>query len=201
MKQSIKLLSVVAALAAGTSVFAQQPDSGSLSASSGLLGKRYAEASFSFVDINHSGIDAFGAGLNVNVPLTTSLDLGFGYGHDWIESFSDIDSDVVSADLTGYITSGSFRPFATLALGHAWVPGDDFAVWGAAVGVEYDISSVVSTRLTAGYRDDFESGSNGSWDATARANLWITRGLAANVAVSLIERGDVAYTAGITLRF
>lgn len=201
MKQSIKLLSVIAALAAGTSVFAQQPDASSSSVSSGLLGKRYAEASFSYVDINHSGIDAFGAALDVNIPLTTSLDLGLGYGHDWLESFSDIDSDVVSADLTGYITSGSFRPFATLALGHAWVPGDDLSVWGGAVGVEYDFSSVVSTRLSAGYRDDFESGSNGRWDATARANLWITRSLAANVAVSLIERGDVVYSVGASLRF
>lgn len=197
--KSIKLLGAIAALVAGTSAFAQQ--SSTAPAPSGLLGQRYASVAFSAVDLNRARNDQFGATAGVNLPLTSSLDLGLSYTHSWLESFSKIDNDTVFADLTTYFSSGAIKPFGSVALGYDWNNIDDGALWGVRAGFEYDVNSRFSTAVSAGYNDDFESGNNGQWDGAVRANYWVTRSIAAVATVSVIERGNVAYSLGATFRF
>lgn len=197
--KSLKLLGVVAALAAGTSAFAQQ--SPTPTASSGLLGQRYVSAAFGVVDLNRFPVDQFGASVGVNLPLTTTVDLGLGYTHSWLESFSDIDSETLVADLTTYFSSGAIKPFGTVAVGYDWNDVDDSSFWGVRAGFEYDVNSRLSTSVSAGYTDDFNSGDGSQWDGAVRANYWVTRSVAAVATVSLIERGHVGYSLGATIRF
>jgi len=195
---SIKILGVIAALAAGTSAFAQQA---APATSAGLLGQRYASAEFGVININHFALDQFGAGVGVNLPLTANLDLGLGYAHTWVESFSDIDSDILSADLTSYFSQGAIKPFGTIALGYDWNDFDDGAIWAVRAGFEYDVNPSFSTAISVGYSDDFESGDASQWDVDVRAHYWVTRSVAAIATVSLIEHGNVGYSLGVAVRF
>jgi hypothetical protein len=198
--KSLPLIGAIAALAAGASSFAQSAPATTAS-SAGLLGQRYASVAFSAVDLNRLPFDQFGTTAGVNLPLTSSLDLGVSYTHSWIESFSDVDSDVLAADLTTYFSSGAIKPFGTFALAYDWNNFDDGMLWGVRAGFEYDVSSRLSTSISAGYVDDFDDGDNSQWDGAVRANYWVTRSVAAVATVSLIEQGNVAYSLGATIRF
>jgi len=197
MTKSIKLLAVIAAVASSVTAFAQQAPA----PSAGLLGQRYAQASFGYFDIKNSPVDAFAAGLGVNLPISASLDVGLSYAHGWIESFSNIDSDVVIGDATFIHVSDTFKTFTTLSLGYDWNDFQERTIWGARAGAEFRLTPRAALALSAGYDDDFKSGNNGLWDGTARANYWATDKVALIGSVTWIEGGDVGFSIGAALRF
>lgn len=197
MTQSIKLLAAIAAVATGATAIAQQGPA----PSAGLLGQRYVQASFGYFDVKGSPFDAFAAGLGVNLPVSASLDVGFNYAHGWVESFSDIDSDVVVADATFIHVSDTFKTFTTLSLGYDWNALEERTIWGARAGAEFPLTPRAALSVSAGYDDDFKSGNNGLWDGTARANYWATDKVALIGSVSWIEGGDVGFSIGAALRF
>lgn len=205
MTTSMKLASVCAAILAGSAVFAQETPSVETTASSGLLGKRYAEAGFAVTDVNHFKREVFGTGLSVNLPVASSLDVGFGYNYAWLEG-GDVDAHLIGASITEFVdVSGvsGLKAFGTASLGYQWIDNDDEeTIWGADLGVEYSFNSKLSGSASVGYSDNFHGPSDdGLWDGTVRANYWFTRELAAYGAVSIVEGGDVVYGGGVSLKF
>lgn len=198
-----KLVSVLAAVAASASVFAQTaPENpADQTASSGLLGHRYAEYGFAFLDSNKSDVDAFAAGLTVNLPVAPSIDVALNYTYSWLEGHSSINAHDLSVDGIYYISAGKLKPFGGLSLGYNWNDGDNTGHWGAFGGLEYELTPQVVLTGTVGYSDEFRGGTDGSFDGTVRANYWFTRTVSAFGAISLFEGGDMAYAVGVTLKF
>ena len=52
---------------------------------SGLLGKRYVEASFIVTDTQHVSETGYGLGASVNMPITSNVDAGVLFTHNWSE--------------------------------------------------------------------------------------------------------------------
>jgi len=198
-----KLVCALAAVAAGVSVYAQTAPANPADQtnSSGLLGHRYAEYSFGFVDINKTSTDAFAAGLAINLPVAPSFDVTLDYTYAWREGHSNIHSNDLSATGIYYFNAGKVKPFGGLSLGYDWNRGDDAANWGAVAGVEYELTPQVVLTGSVGYEDDFRSGDNSTWDGTVRANYWFTHDVSVYGAFSLIEGGNLGYAVGLTLKF
>jgi hypothetical protein len=200
MTKTSKLLAVLAALTAGVSAFAQQAPQAQ--STSGLLGVRYAGASFGYIDVKSGPVDAFAAGAAVNLPVRANLDVGFGYSRGWVESFSEVNVDSLNANATFIHTADTFKTFTSLSLGYAWGPFEDEAtIWGARAGAEFVLTPKSSLSVSAGYDDDFKKGDNGLWDGTARANYWVSDRAAVLGTFTWFEGGDVGYTVGTVFRF
>lgn len=204
MYNTIKLLAVMSALAAGATALAQQTPAAATSSSNsaGLLGQRYAAASFGYFDTNGFDTDAFASGVSVNLPVRSNLDVGFGYSRTWIEGFSDANVDSIGADATFIYTDARFKTFTTLSLGYDWgFFEDERTVWGASAGAEFAVDASTAITVAASYNDDFKTGDNSVWSGTIGANRWLSDRVGLAGAVSLIEGGNIGYTVGVAFRF
>ncbi len=204
MTNSLKLLAVVSALAVGSAAVAQQTPAAQQPASNsaGLLGQRYASASFAYFDTNNLSIDAFGTGVGVNLPVRSNLDVGFGYARSWIESFSEANVDSIGANATFIYTGDNFKTFSSVSLGYDWGIFDEEATtWGASAGAEFAFGSATALTVSASYDDNFKDGDNGVWSGTAAVNRWLSNRVGVVGAVSLIEGGNIGYSAGVAFRF
>lgn len=198
-----KLVSALAALAACASGFAQTaPANPAVETSGGLLGHRYAEYAFGYLDINNSDIDAFGAGLTVNLPVAPSIDVSWNYTYSWLEGHRKNDAHDVSATGIYYIDTGKLRPFGGLEVGYSWNDWSDGATWGALAGVEYQVNTQLVLRGSVGYSDDFRRGNDaGTFDGTVRGNYWLTHNLSVFLEASLIEGGNRGIAGGVSVKF
>lgn len=204
MNKSLKLLAVASALVVGSTAFAQQPAAAQQPASNsaGLLGQRYAAASFSYLDTNNLPVDAFASGVSVNLPIRSNLDVGFGYARSWIESFSDANVDSIGANATFIYTGDTFKTFSSVSLGYDWGLFDDEATtWGAAAGAEFAFGSATALTVSASYDDTFKDGDNSLWSGTVAVNRWLSNRVGVVGAVSLIEGDNIGYTAGVAFKF
>ncbi len=196
-----KLIALFAALVASVAVFAQEAKTEQTEQSAGLIGKSHVDLGFSYLDIKHTGTDAFGTGLNVNVPVANYLDVGFSYQHSWRESHSTDSIDALSVNATGYLTQGQFKPFGALSLGYAWDNGDNHSIWSADVGVQTAINDKLAVTVSTGYSDSFKNGRYGLWDATVGASYDITKSVSALAEVSYLEYGNFGYSIGLAYKF
>jgi hypothetical protein len=203
MNHTKKLIGIVAvsfaSLIAGLTSRAQE--AATTPASSGLLGKRYVEAGFSFIDVNHTGTDVYGTGVNANLPITSNIDLGVSYDYGWVEGHSSFDSHLLDVAATTYFAQGAFKPFGSVSLGYNWVDGYNRSVWGVAGGVEFEVNSKVSVTGSVGYDDDFKKGDNSSWNGAVSGHYWLTKDIAASATIALIEGGDVGYGVSVLWKF
>lgn len=194
-----KILGVASlGLAFVSASFAQQ-------ASASLLGVRYVEAGFGYLDVNNSNIDAFTVGANVNVPVTANLDLTVGYSHDWIEDNQSLYDNVLTVSATGYITEGEWRTFVTGGLGHVWessaIGGDEYAIWNVGIGAEYSFNNQTALTAVVSYADDFDSGDNHSIAGTVRLSHWFTSSIAGTAGLAWLEEGHIGYAVSAILKF
>lgn len=184
-----KITLALGLLAAGTS-FAQTTAS-----NNGLLGQRYAEASFGVQDIKFISTNAYGLGVGVNTPVIAgSFDVGANYDYDQIRG-SGIRShaNTFSGYGTYYTTVNGVKPFVGAGVGWQWSSmrgfgSDDQGLWGAAVGVEIPAGAVTLTPRIA-YGDDFEGSKNSSQQFSygVDANYWVNAKTAVFGAVSFTD--------------
>ena len=198
----MKLVAVFAASLITVAAFAQSATVETETVTSGLLGKRYVSAGFGWSDLNNSSVEGMAAGLNLNVPVHTNFDLNLGYGYSWLEGAVGVGHSANVA-LTGYITRGAFKPFASVSTGYVFENrfDSDHGVWGTEAGVECELSSKLACKVSVGYDDDFRNHSEGLWDATVGATYNITDKLVGTAEVSYIEYGSIGYMAGLAVRF
>jgi len=199
----MKLVAVFAASLISVAAFAQSATVETETASAGLLGKRYVGASFGWTDVNNSSVEGMGAGLNLNVPVHTNFDLNLGYGYSWLEGVVGVGHSA-NAALTGYITRGAFKPFASVSTGYEWIEkrfDSDHGVWGAKVGVEYELSSKLACEVDVCYDDDFRNHGEGLWDTSIGATYNFTDKLVGMAKVTYIEYGSIGYMGGLAVRF
>jgi len=201
MTSITKLVSALAAVAVSASVFAQtQPENPNYS-SSGLLGQRYVDYGFGFIDVNKSRTDLYAAGLTVNVPVVSNIDVAVNYSYSWVEADHNDNAHELSLDAIYYIEAGKLKPFGGLTYGYNWNDWDDDDYWGAFGGLEFQALPQLVLSASAGYNADFDDADEGTWDGTVTARYFFTKTVAASVSTTLFEGGDVGYSAGVTLKF
>jgi hypothetical protein len=181
MNITTKLTLMLATAAAACVVHADVPAASDSSA--GTLGQRYGEVSFTDQDINHISNDAYDLGLGVNYPVVEHLDLGANYTYGWLDNKStDINSNIVQANATAYLTYAGVKPFASLGLGYEWDKTSShshanhtgYTIWNAAVGVEIPVKPAVAITPFIAYQDDFrdKTTSAQAFDYGAEINYW-----------------------------
>lgn len=170
---------------------------------SGLLGKRYVEASAFLTDNNHSADNGYAAGTAVNVPLTAHLDLGASFAHVWSDSDTAADRfDDLSVSLTAYTRRGQFRPYARASFGYEWWTISNDPFYQLEAGSEYLLTSRLSVSAQVGWSEFLaEDWNGGSFSASARANYWLTPSLAASPALGYSEGGHFTYGLAVAYRF
>ena len=170
--------------------------------SSGLLGKRYVEASGILFNYAHSSDDSYTVGTDINIPLAAHLDLGASLTQSWLEGDQGENFQDLAVALTAYTAWGDFKPFAKASLGYEWwhVSNDPF--YQIDVGGEYRLTNRFSVSVQGTWieylADDWNGG---SFSASARANYWFTERLAASVSLVSGEGGTWGYGLGALLRF
>ena len=199
MKQhtSLNTLILAAALTLGTTIASAQsanvavPTPGP-AASSGLLGSRYTEVSYHYVDLSGPA-HADGVSLAFNQPLKPGFDLTANYS--WAKAdFDSFDAKVQDLDLglKAYSVLSWGRPYAAAAVGWEWVKAagirEDSFVYKVGVGVELEVSPALTVtpfvnfvRATGFNASEVELGAkasyrlNNQWSVTTRAQYEFVR--------------------------
>ncbi len=212
MNVSKNISLALAALAVVSTSFAQTAPAAT--ASTGLLGQRYAEASFGLADAHGSSDNTYGLGLGVNLPVSPNVDLGFNYGYSWLNSGGlKLRDHALNATATGYTNYAGVKPFVGVGLGYQWAEAkfgpfktsDDAATWGLGLGFEVAAGEITLTPSIS-YVDGFKSRDGGAFNYGIAASTWITKTLGgfADVSFSDVEgRGGQSwnYTVGVRVRF
>lgn len=190
-----------AALALAAPAFAQSTVIAATS-DSGLLGKRYVEASTLLLDYNNASDNGYAVGTAINLPVAAHLDLGASFEHDWLEGDRDENFQDLGVSLTAYTQHGSCRPFVRAELGYEWWHVSDDPFYQIDVGSECLLSDRLSVSAELSWSEFLAEDWNGGYFAGAvRGNYWLNSDLALYTNVSAIEGGHWAYAVGAVFAF
>src|SRR3954464_2819411 len=104
------IIALAALIVAGVS-HAQQPAPSSTPV--GRLGQRYVGAIFRAADFNGTNEQGYDTSIGVNLPVTKSLDLDFGYSYQWLgNSPVDLTGHTLDAGATIYTSWNGVKPYA-----------------------------------------------------------------------------------------
>ncbi len=206
MKSNTRILKFVAAAVLVT---------GSLPVASaaGLLGERYAAATFDWVFPDDNDVDnGRGVTLTLNQPLTTSIDLALTYSYlDTGANFGFGNIDISGQNLmfggTYHMQAQGMKPFIGVSAG--WlgtkVDGstDNDTVFQIVPGVEIPAGEKASLRLYAAYSDYFdnEPEDEGVWSFGAVADFDINETWGLLTEINLDEDSNWGLSFGALVRF
>jgi hypothetical protein len=171
-------------------------------ANSSLLGKRYVEAAFIVTDTQNMPDTGYGLGTAVNAPLTSNLDIGASFTHNWAGNDEANEFQDLAAYITFYQVYGDFRPFATATLGYQWWQTSNDPWYQFEVGGEYLVTERLSLSAQVSW-SEFLTGDwdGGQWGVGARANYWLTKKLATSATIAYTESGTWTYSIGVLFQF
>lgn len=209
MNLNQKITLAVGVIAATVASYAQQP--AATSATTGVLGQQYTEVGFGMQDIKHISPNLYSLSLAGNVPVNGYLDVRGDYSYSWIRGNVRGHSNTLSTSATAYTTLGGVKPFAAAALGYEWDHAvgvkDNFAVWGAQIGVEIPVG-VFTVTPTFAFADDFRTSRKSSQAVVSNveANYWFSKTVAgfAGIGYTDIQRSSADswdYSAGLRVKF
>ena len=206
MNLTKKITLALGLLVAGTS-FAQE------TSSNGLLGQRYAEFNFSFIETDNVSKLSYEPGLRVNLPLIANqVDVGATYDYARLRGPLRGHANSLSTYAVGYMALDGAKPFLGAALSHTWTRlplglSDNSYGWSIVGGFEVPVGPVTLTP-TITYSDDFDNGfgQGDVWTYRLEGNYWLTRqaALFAGVAKVDLHREAVniwTYDIGLRFRF
>lgn len=210
MKSNTRILKIVAAAAL---VAASIPGA----SAAGLVGQRYAAATFDWVFPDENAVDdGRGFTLALNQPLTQAIDLSLSY------SYMDTGADVDLGEGTGHVDAsgqnllfggayhlqaGTVKPF--ISVGAGWmrtnVAGetDNDAIYQIAPGVEVPAGEKASLTLFAAWNDYFdnEPEDDGYWNFGAIAEFEINPKWSVLVRTTIDDDSNWGLSAGALVRF
>lgn len=206
MNLTKKITLALGLLAAGTS-FAQEKSS------NGLLGQRFAEFNFSFIEIDNVSTLSYEPGLRVNLPLiANSVDVGATYDYAQLRGPISGHANSLSTYAVGYVALDGVKPFVAAALAHTWssLPfglSDNSYSWSIIGGFEVPVGPVTLTP-TIGYSDDFDNGfgEGDVWTYRVEGNYWMTPKAAIFAGIAKVDTHRDAtniwtYDVGLRFRF
>lgn len=199
-----------AALAAAVlTLAARAADTGS----AGLLGSRYAAATFGYVDLAGTGYDARTYGFEYNHDLTANLDARVEL--DYLRSeglggavFGGKHYSYKTATLGGraFTDWRGGRVYAEAGAGYVWFRApagiqDNSWLWSAGVGAEFALAPRFALTPFVRYEDavDFETGA--AWNYGLRAAYALTGRVALTATVQRDDDRNTTGRAGVVFRF
>ena len=211
MKSNTRILKfvAVAALVAGSVPMAS---------AAGLLGQRYAGATFDWVFPDDDFVDdGRGLTLQLNQPLTQNIDLALSYSY--LDTGASVDvgeGGTVSIDASAqnvlfggniYLQQGTMKPFIGLNLG--WLgtkidgSTDNDMVYQIVPGVEIPAGDKATLTLYAAWNDYFdnEDEDDGTWTFGALAEFEVSTQWSVLVRTSLDDDSNWGLSAGALVRF
>lgn len=214
MKSNTRILKFVAlaALAAGSVPAAS---------AAGLLGQRYAAATFDWVlwdNVADTKIDdGHGITLGLNQPLSQNVDLTLSYsyldagarvdfGEGGVAEF-DISSQSLLFGGTFYMPAGGVKPFIAVNAGWAGTKAagstDNDAVYQIVPGVEIPAGDKASLTLFAAWNDYFdnEDEDDGAWNFGALAEFQVNSQWSLLAKTSVDDDSNWGISAGALVRF
>ena len=181
-------------------VFCASASSQEASATPNLIGKRYVDTQFSYIDYSSSA--DFALGSSFNLPLTTSFDAGAAFSATQEEGDDSHNYQVLGAYLTGYHDIELTRAFARGTINYEWWSVKNLWWYQADAGFERALSDHLLLTAYATWLDYFSSiFLDSGFSGTAKLTYWITPAVAVSGATTLIEEGNIAYRLGVTFVF
>lgn len=212
---SFKTLILAAAASLGFAVAAIASDDPSTAVprpldaagSRGLLGETYTHLGYSYIDTNHSEVDAHSFDFSMNRGLYHGVDTMFEYNYTQSEPFAGGKAwqQTLLAGGRWYKTLNSLKPYAEAGLGWSWIDtpfgNDNSWAWFAGVGIEAAVAQNVTVTPFIRFTDAPEIGEADKWDFGVRGNYWINSRFAVSANLSIDD--DQAWTmgAGVNLSF
>jgi len=177
------------------SAFAQPSDAPS------LLGQRYVEPFVGYTDYNRFTSD-FGLGATVNLPLSTSFDVGSTFLHNQQEGDDSQHYETLDAHLAAHRDLGPVRAFARATLGYEWWSVENLTWYRLDLGAERALSQNLLLSAHVSWQDFFSSDVlAGRFSVTGRATYWLTATTAASFSTAYLETGDLFFKLGVAFLF
>jgi hypothetical protein len=209
MKNVRLITSLVAIAALGLTARAQTmvPTSSFDSRSAGLVGQTWGGASYSWIDLDRSGIDASAITLNLNQNSGENLDTLFEYEYIRSDRFAGtrLTQHSLLLGARAFVPNTTFKPFAEGGVGWMWqrVRGgrDDSWAWMAGAGVELEFSPAFAAAPYVRYEDAPDLPGSGTWNYGVRGNFWVSERYAVTGAVERDDDRNMGYTVGFAFRY
>ncbi|HET7535958.1 MAG TPA: hypothetical protein VFJ90_05865, partial [Candidatus Didemnitutus sp.] len=195
----------LAALASDDPVSVPRPvDAGSR----GLLGETYTHLGYSYVDTNHSNVDAHSFDFSLNSAVYHGADTLLEYNYTQSEPFAGGHAwwQNVLAGARGYTSMGGFKPYLEGGLGWAWakapvIGSDNSWAWFAGVGAEVTVARDITVTPFIRYTDAPGIDDSDKWDFGVKGNYWINSKFAVTANVSVDDDQDWTIGAGVNFQF
>ena len=166
----------------------------------GLIGKRYVETQFSYID--YQGSSDFSVATAFNQPLNASFDAGAAFSHTWEEGDDSHNYQVLGACLTAHRDFGKTRAFARGTINYEWWSVKDLWWYQADVGFERALCDRVLFTAYGSYLDFLtDIFLESTFSGTAKLTCWAVPEIGVSASVSVIERGAVAGRLGFAYVF
>jgi hypothetical protein len=180
------------------------PSSGSM----GLLGQTYATLTYSYTDLDDTSVhaDTFSASVNQNLHSGLDAILSYDYSDTGTFGGSRLRGQGVGFALRAFSTSYSWgKPYVEAGAGWAWTryagTHDDSFAWEAAVGVELQVTPVVTVTPFVQYADAPDLAGDGTWDFGVKANYWVDSRWAVTAGIDRDDDQNTSFTVGTNFRF
>lgn len=190
---------------------AQQPASDSTPV--GRLGQRYVGASFGVANFKDTPEEFYDTSIGVNLPVSKSVDLDFGYGYQWLRnSPADASAHSIDVGATFYTSTHGVKPFVSASLAYLWSRAsyagfsinDNEGFYDLFLGLEAPVGPVVLTPVI-GYSDSFNDSGDGTWNYGTDVHYWINPKLGVRASVSYSDYGSGLqswnYRLGLRVKF
>ena len=226
---TIKTLISTVALIAASTVCAQSSNTCSWFPKGedgpGVIGKRYAEASFDVTELRHTAHNICDAGISANIPVIQGLDVSGGYNYAWYNlptyghgpSSYRARAQSINANATLYKTiEDGVKPFISAGLQRSWQDLNgpysyhsayNVTSFAVTAGAEFPYKWV-AVIPSINYQDDFKRSaeSSQSFSYAVEVNSWITKkiGVYVNASYSAWQHSSydqLSYGAGVRVRF
>jgi len=203
------VLAAAASLGLAASAFAQTTVAAepTVSRSAGLLGQTYASASYGFIDLDNTGVDARSYSLGLNQYVRDGVDSFLDYNYtrtDRIAGTRLTQNDVLLGARV-YTHWQGVKPYAEAGIGWVWQKAggvrDNSFAWAAGVGAEIEVASKTTLTPFVRYSDLTDSGNNDQWEYGVKANHWLTEKLAVQGSVSRDDDKNLFYRVGVNFRY
>lgn len=211
---SLKKLLVVGALALGLAgaAFAGGGEMTAADAPSlvgqGLLGQTYAHASYGFLDLDNTGVDAHALNFEYNRAVDERLDTWAGarFLRTGTLPGGRYSEQALSFGGRTYTLLGGVKTFWDAGLGWTWAKGpggfrDNTFAWSSSVGAEVTFTNGVTLTPYLQYADAIDFADGDSWNVGVKGNYWLNSRTAILAGVERQIEESWEYRVGVNYRF
>lgn len=203
------VLAAAASLGLAASAFAQTSvaTEPSVTHSAGLLGQTYASASYGYVDLDNTSVNARSYSLGLNQYVRDGVDsfLDYNYTRSGRIAGTRLTQHDVLLGARVYTNWQGVKPYAEAGIGWVWQKAggirDNSFAWAAGVGAEIEVATKTTVTPFVRYSDLTDGGNNDQWEYGVKANHWLTEKLALQGSLSRDDDKNMFYRVGVNFRY